>query len=239
MTDELVVAGCLAVAVALGLPPGTRARPAPVRRPPPQDPEGWMRRRRPVWAALAGLAAASFLSAPWSWLAGPAAAVGVWVAIGRAETPAVRRHREAARRDLPHVVGLLGDALRSGQSPVAGLALVVEALPGPASDRLAGIVARLELGVDARLAWSELAADPALAPLGRTMQRAHTTGASVVVTVERLATSLAEEHRGAVEDRARAVGVKAALPLGLCLLPSFVLLGIVPVVAGMLGTLGL
>ena len=35
------------------------------------------------------------------------------------------------------------------------------------------------------------------------------------------------------------VGVKAALPLGLCLLPAFVLLGIVPVVAGMLGTLGL
>jgi hypothetical protein len=33
--------------------------------------------------------------------------------------------------------------------------------------------------------------------------------------------------------------VKAALPLGLCLLPAFILLGIVPVVAGMLGTLGL
>jgi Flp pilus assembly protein TadB len=198
-----------------------------------------MLRRRPVWSALAGLAAASFLSAPWAWLGGPIAAVAAWVFIGRTEPPRVRREREAARRDLPHVVGLLADALRSGQSPDAALALVVEALPGPASDRLTGIVARLELGVEPDLAWAELAADPALAPLGRTMQRAHATGASVVVAVDRLATSLAEDNLGSVEDRARAVGVKAAVPLGLCLLPSFVLLGIVPVVAGMLGTLGL
>ena len=60
----------------------------------------------------------------------------------------------------------------------------------------------------------------------------------MVVAVARLAEALAEDARGDVEDRARAVGVKAALPLGLCLLPAFVLLGIVPVVAGMLGTPG-
>ena len=30
------------------------------------------------------------------------------------------------------------------------------------------------------------------------------------------------------QDRARAVGVRAAVPLGVCLLPSFLLLGIVP-----------
>ena len=39
--------------------------------------------------------------------------------------------------------------------------------------------------------------------------------------------------------RARAVGVRAALPLGLCLLPSFLLLGIVPLVVGMLSDLDL
>ena len=61
----------------------------------------------------------------------------------------------------------------------------------------------------------------------------------MVPAVGRLAEALAEAARGEVEDRARAVGVKAALPLGLCLLPAFVLLGIVPVVAGMLATLGL
>jgi hypothetical protein len=40
-----------------------------------------------------------------------------------------------------------------------------------------------------------------------------------------------------VESRARAVGVKAAVPLGVCLLPAFVLVGVVPLVAGAVGVL--
>jgi hypothetical protein len=76
--------------------------------------------------------------------------------------------------------------------------------------------------------WGALAADPGLAPLGRTLARAHRTGSPIVAAVERLADELARSGRADVEDRARAVGVRAAVPLGLCLLPSFLLLGIVP-----------
>jgi pilus assembly protein TadC len=61
----------------------------------------------------------------------------------------------------------------------------------------------------------------------------------VTRAVERLADELARSARAEVEDRARAVGVKAALPLGLCLLPAFLLLGIAPLVAGLLGALAL
>lgn len=240
MTGLAVVPLCLALAVALALPgarrpwelPRTAAPPAPVR-------EDWMRRWRPLWALLAGAGAATFLSGSLAGPGGLVAAVAAWVVIGRAEPPSVRRRREAARRDLPHLVGLLADALGAGQSPTEALALVTRALPGPASERLALVVPRLRLGVDPRTVWEGLATDPALAPLGRVLSRAEATGAPVVVAVARLAEALAEDVRGDVEDRARAVGVKAALPLGLCLLPAFVLLGIVPVVAGMLGTLGL
>ena len=55
----------------------------------------------------------------------------------------------------------------------------------------------------------------------------------MVAAVERLADDLGHQARADVEDRARAVGVKAAVPLGLCLLPAFVLIGIVPLVAGL------
>ena len=41
------------------------------------------------------------------------------------------------------------------------------------------------------------------------------------------------------EERARSVGVKAAVPLGLCLLPSFVLLGIVPLAVSLMQSLAL
>jgi hypothetical protein len=53
----------------------------------------------------------------------------------------------------------------------------------------------------------------------------------------RLADDLRSRSRADVERRARAVGVQAALPLGACLLPSFVLIGVVPLVAGSLSLL--
>jgi hypothetical protein len=230
-------AGCLAVAVALWVP--VLETPVHARRPPSvDDGRGWMRRHRLAWATLAGAAALSFVSGPGRWPAAALAAAVTWVVIGRTESPGARRAREAARRDLPHLVGLLGDALRAGQSPDAALALVGTALPGPAGDRLGAVVGRLRLGMDPVTVWAGLADDEALAPLGRALVRGQTTGASVLLTVERLAETLSADLRGEIEDQARAVGVKAALPLGLCLLPAFVLLGIVPTVAGMLHTLG-
>jgi hypothetical protein len=58
----------------------------------------------------------------------------------------------------------------------------------------------------------------------------------VVDTVARLAEHLAAEERAGVEDRARTVGIRAAVPLGLCLLPAFLLLGVVPTVASLFGS---
>ena len=86
--------------------------------------------------------------------------------------------------------------------------------------------------------WSDLVADPELGSAGsHDGASAGAPGSPVVAAVERLADDLAGSARAAVEDRARAVGVKAAVPLGLCLLPSFILIGIVPLVAGLLGSL--
>jgi Flp pilus assembly protein TadB len=193
-----------------------------------------MRRHRLLWCLLAGVGAALFLPGAAGPPAGMVAAVATWVLIGRTEPPEARRDRERVRRDLPHLVGLLAATLRAGAAPGDGVAVVCAALPGPAADRLAGVAARLALGVDPVQVWASLDGDPALAPLGRTISRAQSTGASVVPAVERLADDLARRARADVEERARAVGVKAALPLGLCLLPAFLLVGIVPLVAGLL-----
>jgi pilus assembly protein TadC len=71
------------------------------------------------------------------------------------------------------------------------------------------------------------------------MVRAHRSGSPVTDEVARLADELGHRARLRTEERARTVGVKAAVPLGLCLLPSFVLIGIVPLVVGMLRSLEL
>jgi len=199
----------------------------------------WLHRRRPLWAGLVGVAAVMFVSGPAGVPAGAVAAAATWVVIGRAEPAAVRDRRRAVARDLPHVVALFAAALRSGAASGDAIDQVCRALPGPAADRLAGVAARLSLGLDPAHVWSTLADAPPLVALGRTMARAHTTGAPVVAAVERLADELARSGRAESEERARAVGVQAAVPLGLCLLPAFVLIGIVPLVVALLTSLDL
>ena len=226
------------LAAALALPPRARLPAvlpgAPAR---PAGDRGWMLRHRPVLALLAGAGAALLVGGGAGPVAAVAGAAAAWVVLGRSESPGVRRAREEVRRDLPYVVDLLAATLRAGAAPGDGVAVVCAALPGAAADRLAGVPSRLALGIDPVQVWESLAADPDLAPLGRTMARAQATGAPVVAAVSRLADDLARRSRAEVEERARSVGVKAALPLGLCLLPAFVLTGIVPLVAALLSTL--
>jgi hypothetical protein len=57
------------------------------------------------------------------------------------------------------------------------------------------------------------------------------------LAVSRLAAEVRAERRSAAEQAARRVGVLAVAPLGLCFLPAFLLLGVVPVVVGLAGPL--
>lgn len=202
-------------------------------------PTGWLHRHRTLWSAVAGLGTIAFLDGALAVAAGVAVALGAWIVIGRAEPAEVRRRRAEVRRDLPHVVELVAATLRAGSDPAAGVALVAEALPGAAADRLAGVAARLSVGLDPVQVWEGLAEDPDLGRLGRALARAQASGSPVVAAVERLADELAQAARAETEERARAVGVKAALPLGLCLLPAFLLVGIVPLVVSLLAAIDL
>ncbi len=240
MSLTVIAALLAAVAVALMIP--APVVPLGVHEPPEPDGErgpdpGALRRFRVPLVALAATAGAVFIGGQAGWAAAVLAGGGAWVVIGRSEPPGVRRRRAAIARDLPHLVTLLSAALRSGISPGEAAYLVAEALPGPAADRLALVGSQLTLGVDPTTAWLALRDEPAMSPLGRCLARAQETGAPVTAAVDRLAEELARSARADVEDRARAVGVKAAVPLGLCLLPAFLLIGIVPLVAGLMSTL--
>jgi len=119
------------------------------------------------------------------------------------------------------------------------LLTVSRALPGPVGEELVSIHHRLDVGVDPAQVWRSVAGHPQLAPLGRAVGRAHETGAPVGRAVHQLADELRARSRADVETRARSIEVKAAAPLGLCLLPAFVLLGIVPMVAGVFSAMRL
>jgi Flp pilus assembly protein TadB len=203
------------------------------------DDRGLLQRWRVLWALLAAVGGGTFVSGPASLPAALVAGYVTWRVLGRAEPPGLRRRRALAARDLPGLVHLLATALESGCDVGEAVRLVCDVLPGPAADGLAAVPARLALGMDPADAWRPIVDDPVLAPLGRAMVRAHRSGSSVTGEVARLAEELGHRARLRMEERARTVGVKAAVPLGLCLLPSFVLIGIVPLVVGLLQSLDL
>lgn len=191
---------------------------------------------RPVAAVGAGLGAWLFVGGVAGVLAGVLAAVVARQVLARVEAPAARREREEVERTLPHLVDLFATTLQAGAEPVEGLARVCASLPGPTAERLLPVVHRSRWGAGGVEAWSAVADDDELAPLARAMVRSHTSGASVVQTVQRLADELERESLARAEDAARRVGVAAAVPLGVCLLPAFLLLGVVPTVASLFGS---
>ena len=197
-------------------------------------------RRLPVLGGVtAGLAAARFVGGPVGLVAGAVAGVAVAVWLRRLEPASVRRRREAIDEALPLAVDLLASCLAAGQAPAVALQQVTDVVDHPLRDELQEVATRLRLGADPIRVWRDVAAHPQLGSWGRTVLRAVDSGASVADAMAAHADDLRQASRSRVEARARAVGVRAALPLGVCLLPAFVLLGVVPLVAGSLSVVTL
>ena len=175
----------------------------------------------------------------------PGLAVGVAVAVlgppflRRLEPRAVRARRAQLARDLPTAMDLLASCLAGGADPARAAGAVAQAVGGPCGERFAAVAGSLRAGSPPDLAWAALAdlgaADDPLAPVARLLSRAAVGGAPVAPAVQRQAADLRAARRGLAEQLARRVGVLAVAPLGLCFLPAFVLLGVVPVVLGLAG----
>lgn len=206
-------------------------------RPAPGPERAMLRRLRPLLSLVAGGGGWALLGGAAGLVAGPVAAVTVWMVLGRTESPAVVRRREQLLEDLPLAVDLLGSCLDAGAAPESALVTVGRALGGPVGEEFLGLHHRLGIGVDPTQVWRSVAGHPQLGPLGRAVGRAHDTGASVGRAVHQLAEELRERALAEVEARARSIEVKAAAPLGLCLLPAFVVLGVVPMVVGVFASM--
>ncbi|MGK2874994.1 MAG: type II secretion system F family protein [Nocardioides sp.] len=227
-----VVAGLLA-GLAAGFLTGPRWSAAPVTKTEVVS-EDWMPRHR--WA-LSGLAAAGgwlLIGGPIGIGAGLVAAAVTWRVISNAEPAQVRRRREQVWADMPQAVRLLAGALEAGAPVEGALKAVGTAVGGPVGQMFTEKAAALGLGVDPSVLWAQWTITPETAALGRSLGHAHTSGVPIAAVVRRLASEAARDRQVAVETRARSVGVRAAIPLGVCFLPAFVLVGIVPQVGSLI-----
>ncbi len=155
-------------------------------------------------------------------------------ALGRAKGSAGRASRD---RGIPEALDLLAACLEAGLPLSAGVAIVGEATPGPTGEALGRVAARFRLGHLGAQAWEAADGHPGWAEVGREMARAERSGISLAPTLR----DLAEDARREAADRAlagaRRVGVRSVVPLMVCFLPAFVLVGVVPIIAGLLAGL--
>ncbi|MFE5208389.1 type II secretion system F family protein [Streptomyces sp. NPDC056600] len=144
-----------------------------------------------------------------------------------------------AAQQLPLAADLLAACVEAGAEPVVAARAVGEALGGPLGERLAQGAAEVRLGGDAAGAWQRLAAVPGADPLARLIERAGESGLPAAAPAARLAAEARAAGDRAATARARRAGVLITGPVGLCFLPAFIAIGVLPVVIGLAdGALG-
>jgi pilus assembly protein TadC len=188
-------------------------------------------RRRLTWGAPLGAALAVLLVV--DGLLGVLAAVAVGHFVHRRSRAASTEPQRAAaaRRalELPIAVEVLASCLTIGATQEQALTAVAEGLGGSLADDLSRVAGALRVGADVAEAWS-LVPSADLRSLASVLSRAHITGAPVAPQLWMLADQHRQVARLVAMDAARTLGVRSTGPLGLCFLPAFVLVAIVPLV---------
>jgi pilus assembly protein TadC len=183
---------------------------------------------------LVGLAGWLFVGGWIGLVVGALVGLGAWVALRRLPSPGVARERREAVDELPYGVDLLAAALRAGAPVDRALTVVGAALGGPLGRRFDEVGRALRLGVHGVRGWDALSDVPEARGLVAAAVRAAESGAALAAACSRSAGELREQRAAAADAAAQRAGIWIVLPLGACFLPAFVLVGVVPILLGVL-----
>jgi pilus assembly protein TadC len=161
-----------------------------------------------------------------------------WLLVGAMAVLVLRRRSAAAPEDVALLVDLLASCLAAGVTPADAADATAAVATGPRGRSLLAVAGRLRAGEPPRDAWSVWSADPELAAAARACTRAAGSGTSVAAELTRAATRIRRARAALTQRRVAAAGVWIVMPLGLCFLPAFVLLGVVPIAVGLLERVG-
>jgi tight adherence protein C len=169
------------------------------------------------------------------------AAALAWPATARIARRRAAARRLAVRRDAaPAVLDLLGAALLAGLNPHRAVLRVAERAPDVLHEDLAMAAAVLRLGGTPAAALRAAADRSGLDELraaAAALEVAERWGAPPAEALAARAEALRSRARLHAEAEAGRAAVRLAFPLVLCFLPAFVLLTVVPTVAGSLRAL--
>lgn len=132
--------------------------------------------------------------------------------------------------DTAIMLELVAAMLDAGAGIGRSLALVAGSASPHYRDALRPVVSALAIGADWETAWRSSAVRlPEVLELRDALGFAALTGAPSSAILYAQAARLRRERFRAAEKRAASLGVKLVVPLGLCSLPAFICLGVVPV----------
>jgi Flp pilus assembly protein TadB len=139
--------------------------------------------------------------------------------------------------DVPVVADLVAGCLAAGASLADALDAAAIAGAEVMRDSCREVAGALRSGVPPDEAWRAWLADPWLAPIARTAVRTTQSGAAAAADLRRTSARLRTRRRAAAQHRVRQASVWLVVPLGLCFLPAFVLVAVVPLVIGLVPSL--
>lgn len=161
----------------------------------------------------------------------------------------LQRAGPSGSRDIPDGVGLqapimlelAASMLEAGSSLDQALAVLSQVSGGQTGKGLATVVSAIRLGAGWDQAWAATrdgGSAAILAELEEGLGFAAATGAPSSALLSSQAQQLRRRSYRQAEQRAAALGVKLVLPMGLCSLPAFVCIGVLPVLLAMLPSMG-
>ncbi|MBT1001335.1 type II secretion system F family protein [Paenarthrobacter sp. DKR-5] len=130
---------------------------------------------------------------------------------------------------------LAGAMLESGAPLSRILGILADVAARPWAEPLRSVAAALAIGLDWDAAWAALGRSvPELRVFRDALGFAAATGAPSASLLYSEAARVRRRRQREAERRAAALGVQLVLPLGLCALPAFICLGVVPVLLSLL-----
>jgi Flp pilus assembly protein TadB len=201
------------------------------------------RERRRVWLgeatkpAIVGVSvgALPMIAAGWpsGVVLGPLLGFAAFIACQRL----LRRRAQVSRPVDPLLLAsswdLLAACLRGGLPVPSAVAAIAAEIPGDAGPALRQTAELIALGADPVQAWVPALQHPATARLARGARRTARSGAALAGVAENLANEVRAGADDLAEARAQRAAVAVTGPLGLCFLPAFICIGVVPVVIGL------
>lgn len=126
-------------------------------------------------------------------------------------------------------IELFAASVQSGLSVQQATSVVAELAADDTADLWRPLAALTTLGVSAERAWGQLPPCPGLSDLATLVVMSGQSGASIASGCQRIVDTLRADASAAATARAERAGVLISIPLAVCFLPAFIVLGLVPV----------